>query len=184
MKLLIIFGPQAVGKMTVGKELARRTGFKLIHNHISIEVAIQFFKHGSDEFWELEKTIRYKIFDMMKETGNNLIYTYTWALNLDSDHEYIRKLIDTYAEEVYFIELKAPLETRLKRNKLPDRLAIKPSKQNLELSEHLILHYEKEYIFNTNNDFPFPNHTLIDSDGKSVDEVVDEVLTAIPRFLG
>jgi shikimate kinase len=34
MKFVLIFGPQAVGKMTVGQELAKITGLKLFHNHI------------------------------------------------------------------------------------------------------------------------------------------------------
>ena len=33
MKLVIIFGPHAVGKMTVGQELAKITDLKLFHNH-------------------------------------------------------------------------------------------------------------------------------------------------------
>jgi len=31
MKLVIIFGPPAVGKMTVGRALSRLTGLKLFH---------------------------------------------------------------------------------------------------------------------------------------------------------
>ena len=38
MKLVLIFGPQAVGKMTVGQELAKKTGLKLFHNHMTIEL--------------------------------------------------------------------------------------------------------------------------------------------------
>lgn len=33
MKLLLLFGNSAVGKMTVGQELARITPFRLFHNH-------------------------------------------------------------------------------------------------------------------------------------------------------
>jgi len=32
VKLVIIFGPQAVGKMTVGQELEKITGLKLFHS--------------------------------------------------------------------------------------------------------------------------------------------------------
>jgi shikimate kinase len=32
MKFIIIFGPQAVGKMTVGHELEKTTKLKLFHN--------------------------------------------------------------------------------------------------------------------------------------------------------
>jgi adenylate kinase family enzyme len=31
MHFVLIFGPPAVGKMTVGHEVPRRTGFKLFH---------------------------------------------------------------------------------------------------------------------------------------------------------
>lgn len=47
MKLVIIFGPQAVGKMTVGQSLAAMTGFKLFHNHMSIDFVSQFFDYGT-----------------------------------------------------------------------------------------------------------------------------------------
>lgn len=50
MKLVIILGPHAVGKMTVGQELAAITGLKLFHNHMTIELVRNFFSvHGSEE---------------------------------------------------------------------------------------------------------------------------------------
>jgi guanylate kinase len=36
MKLMILFGDAAVGKMTVGQELMKITDFRLYHNHMSI----------------------------------------------------------------------------------------------------------------------------------------------------
>ncbi len=50
MKLVIIFGPPAVGKMTVGYELAKLTGLKVFHNHMTIEIALNFFDFGQPEF--------------------------------------------------------------------------------------------------------------------------------------
>jgi transcription initiation factor TFIIIB Brf1 subunit/transcription initiation factor TFIIB len=35
---IIIIRPPAVGKMAVGLELAKRTGFKLLHNHMTIDL--------------------------------------------------------------------------------------------------------------------------------------------------
>ena len=43
MKLLFLFGNAAVGKMTVGQELAQRTGLRLFHNHIIIEPVLEVF---------------------------------------------------------------------------------------------------------------------------------------------
>lgn len=38
MKFVKMFGPQAVGKMTVGQELAKITDLKLFHNHMTIDL--------------------------------------------------------------------------------------------------------------------------------------------------
>ena len=43
--LVIICGPPAVGKMTVGLELSALTGIPLFHNHMSIETVLDCFKH-------------------------------------------------------------------------------------------------------------------------------------------
>ena len=43
MKLVILFGPHAVGKMTVGQALSRITGLKLFHNHMTIELLAPLF---------------------------------------------------------------------------------------------------------------------------------------------
>ncbi len=39
MKLILIYGPEASGKLTVAGELAAITGNRVFHNHVSIEVA-------------------------------------------------------------------------------------------------------------------------------------------------
>jgi hypothetical protein len=48
--LLFVVGPPAVGKMTVGSAIAERTGLRLFHNHISIEVALRYFEYGTPAF--------------------------------------------------------------------------------------------------------------------------------------
>ena len=42
-KLVMIVGPQAVGKMTVGQELAKITDLKFMHNHETIDVLTNIF---------------------------------------------------------------------------------------------------------------------------------------------
>ncbi|MBC8077907.1 MAG: hypothetical protein H7Y32_17655, partial [Chloroflexales bacterium] len=50
MDFVLIFGPPAVGKMTVGHELARPTGLKLFHNHMTIDLVLPFFPFGTPPF--------------------------------------------------------------------------------------------------------------------------------------
>lgn len=50
MKLIIIHGPPAAGKLTESRELAERTGYKVFHNHISIDCVKPVFELGSKPF--------------------------------------------------------------------------------------------------------------------------------------
>jgi hypothetical protein len=51
MTLVIIFGPPAVGKMTVGLELQRLTGFGLFHNHMTVDPVIRLFPFDSAPYF-------------------------------------------------------------------------------------------------------------------------------------
>jgi len=43
MNFVVILGPPAVGKTTVGYELAKRTDTKVFHNHMAIDPILEFF---------------------------------------------------------------------------------------------------------------------------------------------
>ena len=47
MKLVIIQGPPAAGKLTVATELAAPTSFKLFHNHASIDCVKPVFEFAT-----------------------------------------------------------------------------------------------------------------------------------------
>ena len=61
--LVVLIGPPASGKMTVGRELEDLTGFPLFHNHMTIELVLPFFEFGSDSFSRLVGTFRQQIFE-------------------------------------------------------------------------------------------------------------------------
>ena len=62
--LVIILGPHAVGKMTVGQELAKLTDLRLFHNHMSIELTRKLFSHSEKEWRVLNETIRQTVFEL------------------------------------------------------------------------------------------------------------------------
>lgn len=164
MKLVVIFGPPAVGKMTVGFELAKLTGLKLFHNHQTIELVLNFFDFGTPQFNLLVGEFRRRIFEeAAKSDLPGLIFTFVWALDLEKELEYIESFCDIFREQgaaVYFVELEADFEERLRRNESELRLAEKPSKRDIEKSKANLLHHEENYRLNTDGDFFYTDNFI------------------------
>ncbi len=182
-KLIILFGPPAVGKMTIGRELEKLTGLKLFHNHMTIEVVLPFFTYGSREFNELTGLFRREVFE--KVAGSDLpglIFTFVWALDKPKEKEFIdslTKIFDDVGGETYYVELQATQRERLKRNHGADRLFEKPSKRNLEWSDRNLLECDQNYRLNTRSDevFFYSNYLKLNTENlgalESARRVVD-----------
>lgn len=153
MTLIFVIGPPAVGKMTVGRELAELTGFKLFHNHLSLELVNQFFDFGTPPFQRLDQLIRFGIFREVAQSDlPGLIFTLVWAHNEPEDEAYVDEIAAIFREQgadVHYLELKADLSERLKRNQHEDRIRHKPSKSNKSFSKKMLLQHETEYRMNT-----------------------------------
>ena len=63
MNVIIITGPPASGKMTVGRELSTLISYPLFYNHMSIELVVPFFDFGTPAFSRLNRKIRFEIFN-------------------------------------------------------------------------------------------------------------------------
>ena len=61
--LIFIIGPQAVGKMTVGQQLSRATGYKFMSNHQTIELLLPIFDYGTPSFQRLLFDFRVSLFE-------------------------------------------------------------------------------------------------------------------------
>lgn len=181
MKLVIIFGPAAVGKMTVGKALAEMTDMKLFHNHMSIEAIRPIFDFGTPQFNRLVGMIRFETFkEVAKSDLEGLIFTFVWALDLAEEDEYVDRIVNIFEAEnaeVFYVELEADTVTRLVRNKGETRLLEKPSKREFELSERALLQDDRDYQLNTREgEFKRPNHLKINNEGVEPEEVAKRIV--------
>jgi hypothetical protein len=76
--------------MTVGAELARRTGLRLFHNHMTIDLVRHFFEFGEAPFGRLVSAFRQQILEEVAASElPGLIFTYVWALDHPGDREQI-----------------------------------------------------------------------------------------------
>lgn len=181
MKFVVLFGPPAVGKMTVGHELAKRTGFKLFHNHMSIDLVLNFFEFGEPAFNRLVSEFRKRIFEEVAASElPGLVFTFVWSLKLESEWKYIDETCDIFRArggDIYLVELEADLQERLRRNETEFRLAQKPSKRNLEKSRQNLLELEKEHQLNSKGDFSHPDRYMkIDNTTLSAEEAARKII--------
>ncbi|WP_332699378.1 AAA family ATPase [Halalkalibacter lacteus] len=152
MKFVLLFGPQAVGKMTVGQELSKITELKLFHNHMTIDLLETFFGF-SPEMWRLSNLFREEIFKSFSKSDNyGMIFTYVWAFDQKEDWDSVEKMCNIFnsqGAEIYLVELEADLEERLKRNKTLNRLENKPTKRNIKQSEQNLLSSMESFRLNS-----------------------------------
>ena len=176
MKFILIFGPQAVGKMTVGQELEKITELKLFHNHMTIELVSPFFSYGTKEGKRLVDLFRQEIFEEVSKSDlEGLVFTYVWAFDQQSDWDYVDKVCSIFESKggtIYFVELEADFEERLQRNKSPHRLEQKPTKRNIECSEQGLRSTMKKHRLNSiNGEIKRDNYIKINNTKLSPQEV-------------
>lgn len=139
MRLVVIFGPHAVGKMTVGHELEKITGLKLFHNHMTIDMVSPFFSYSTPQGKKLVNLFREEIFKEVAASDlPGMIFTYVWWFDDERDWDYINNIATIFKEkgaEICLVELEANVAERLVRNKTEHRLNHKPTKRNVEQSE-------------------------------------------------
>jgi hypothetical protein len=163
-ELLVLFGPPAVGKMTVGRAICAASDFRLFHNHHTIEPLHEIFGQQSPAFRTLNGEFRRRVIEEAAANGIRLVFTTVWNLAGEGDADYLRTLVAPYADRglpVRFVELYADLDTRLARNGGADRLAVKPSKRDLPASEAHVREREAAFTMNTAGGGPLPGDRVL-----------------------
>ena len=155
--LLFIVGPPAVGKMTVGQEIAAMTGLRVFHNHQTIDLVLQFFDFGSPPFGRLVSEFRRRLIEEVAASEMpGLIFTYVWAFDQPAEQEELDQYARPFrvrAGRVLYLELEATQQERLRRNQCASRLAEKPSKRDVEASQRNLLDLDAKYRLNSGGQF-------------------------------
>src|SRR5437016_8672380 len=116
--LVFIYGPPAVGKLTVATEVVMLTGFKLFDNHVSIYFVKYDFEFGTRRYWKLIEKYRLSMFNEAAKHGINTIFTFVY--DKASDNPFVKKTIQTISREggsVCFVRLFCDEEELARRVK-------------------------------------------------------------------
>lgn len=192
MHLVVLFGPPAVGKMTVGREVARLTPYKLFHNHVTIEPLLPIFAFGSPPFETLRAELRRRIMEeAVAHDLPGLVFTFVWPLDEPAATAHVEGVIAPVVDAgqpVDFVELWSSQETRLGREGTPLRLEHKSSKRDLAWARDHLVSSDAAHRLSTGPDQPFPlaghyPHHRVDNNDLSPAEAAERVvdLLGLPR---
>lgn len=178
MKLLILIGPPAVGKATVGRIIAQKTDFKLFHNHMIMDGIIELFGVGTPSEDRLSKLVRSEVIKEAAESGLDLIFTYAWNFGSDkgkNNIETFKEIYESKGGEVIFVELTAPVEIRMSRAETSERKQTKTHAPNAERVAYL----DSIFDYTSPRPFFFENYTHIDTTDKDAESIAEEVISIL-----
>jgi len=122
MQMLFLYGPPASGKLTVGREVAKRTGCALFHNHLVVDALLAVFPFGSPEFVRLREQFWIETIQAAAHSDRPLIFTFCPELSVDPAFpERLRVTVEQAGGAVSYIRLDVSEEEQERRLAAPSR---------------------------------------------------------------
>jgi hypothetical protein len=122
MQLVFIHGSPGVGKLTVARVLATLTGFRLFHNHLTVDLVGSLFPFGSEAFVLLREHIWLAAFREAARQDLSLIFTFNPESTVRE--RLVQDAVDTVTSEggkVVFVELTCADQELEQRIENPSR---------------------------------------------------------------
>src|SRR5687768_12488074 len=95
----MIYGPPAVGKLTVAKEVARLTGMKLFHNYATVNAVAPIFGFEHEAYVRLLQVTRLAILEEAAKADIDIVSTYVYNhARSGASLEYLRVLEELFAK--------------------------------------------------------------------------------------
>src|SRR2546423_12238672 len=123
MELVFISGLPGVGKLTVAKELSALTGFRLFHNHLTVDLLLSVFEFGSAPFVELRELIWLSVFERAcRADMRGLIFTFNAENSVrQSFITETQAIVARNAGKIHFVEFVCDDEELERRMDTPAR---------------------------------------------------------------
>src|SRR5688572_13465654 len=123
MELVFIYGPPAVGKLTVGREMAALTGFKLFHNHLGVNAVQAVFPKGTESWNRLVGELWVAVLAEAARTGVDLVMTWAHGAGEDVARRYA-EAVESNGGRVLLVRLVAEPDVLAARVVGEDRRAL------------------------------------------------------------
>jgi hypothetical protein len=117
MQCVFIYGPVASGKLTVARELAALTGFRLFHNHFAVDAALALFDFGTPGFVKLREATWFAAFREAVANDQSFVFTFHPEASVPETFvEEAKQILESSGGRVVFVELTCAedvIESRL-----------------------------------------------------------------------
>lgn len=156
MKLVIIYGPPAVGKHTVAKHLAKLTGYTIFHNHLIVDLVASVLPFSNRNFWKITLPMRYHMIESLAKENVDTIATFVYGRGSLRPFRTIVRLVEKHKGKVLFVRLHCEHKELYKRVKHNSR----KSHAKIQSVQQLKDVMKKEVLDETS---PFGKHLVIDN---------------------
>ena len=145
-KVIILYGPPGVGKLTVAQELSKKVNFKLFHVHLLADLVNSIFDFGTEEFADTFAYLWLFLFKKALSTKTKgVIVTLVYGVQTlegKKDDQFFANIAKQTSEckaDIFFIKLKCSdeelekrirSELRKKFNKITDQTSLKNCVKN------------------------------------------------------
>lgn len=116
MKLIFIYGPPAVGKLTVAEKLSELTKVPVFHNHHSRDIVKDIYGDDLMQHYALVDKIRFDVMEYCTQNNTDLIFTYVYG-GVEDDIK-VRSFMDKVESnggQILFVELSADANDLINR---------------------------------------------------------------------
>jgi hypothetical protein len=121
-RLIFLYGPPAVGKLTVAKAVAERRDFRVLHNHVTFDPVASVLPVGTPTFWAALDRVRLELVTAAAADGIDLVYTFVFAPGDEPHVDEVANAYEAVGGSVLFVQLLARPE-ELRRRVLEDSRA-------------------------------------------------------------
>jgi hypothetical protein len=142
VKLVFIYGPPAVGKLTVATELGRITSLAVFDNHLSIDCVLPVFGYGSESLERLSTEIQLLVIEEAARENVDIIFTFVYGHPIDVPFvERMCAAVETHGGTMCFVQLICNNEAQEQRVQEEDRARRKKTR-SIDIVRHMNQRYD------------------------------------------
>ncbi len=175
-KVILLYGPPGVGKLTVAREISKKTNFKVFHNHLISDLISEFFEPGTEDFSDKFFFLwTYFFKELLKSDNEGIIITLVYGLQTlegEKDDKLFLKIKEEgegSGAEVLFVKLECSQE------EIRKRVTSKSRKKYKKLTSVSALeNIRKKY--NIDGEVPFAKSIVINTTDLSAKETAEKVI--------